>query len=140
MKQTKPNLGWPKATTKSLKLDRPTSHGGWPEGEYVPSVHDRIRDYLRSMMLLGEAAEQAAPPTERVNFVSHQFEPSNGDLVVNNNESCKHYKSLGFVTSVKPMEGDAGNLVCYCCINSGPSWSVGEVLTKTMDQLRPYGE
>lgn len=140
MKQTKPNLGWPKATTKSLKLDRSTSHGGWPEGEYVPSVRDRIRDYLRSMMLLGEAAEQTASLTEHVNFVSHQFEPANGNLVVNNNKSCKHYKSLGFVTSIKLIEGDAGKLVCYCCINSGPNWKVGDVLTKTMDQLRPYGE
>lgn len=139
MKQQKPNLGWPKATTKSLRLDRPTSHGGWPEGEYAPSVRDRIRDYLRSMMLLGEIADVQIAPTKRVNFVSHQFEPKPGELVVNNNESCKHHKSLGFVMSVEPMEDDMGKLVKYCCINSGPHWVVGDTLTKTMDQLGPYG-
>lgn len=42
------------ATRKNMFLDRPTSHGGWPEGEYDPPVNDRIYDYLRSMGLMNE--------------------------------------------------------------------------------------
>lgn len=40
------------ATRKNMYLDRPTSHGGWPEGEYDPPVNDRIYNYLRSMSLM----------------------------------------------------------------------------------------
>lgn len=40
------------ATRKNMFLDRPTSHGGWPEGEYDPPVNDRIYNYLRSMGLM----------------------------------------------------------------------------------------
>lgn len=40
------------ATRKNMYLDRPTSHGGWPEGEYDPPVNDRIYNYLRSMGLM----------------------------------------------------------------------------------------
>lgn len=41
-------------TRKSLYLDRPTSHGGWPEGEYDPPINDRIYNYLKSMGLVQE--------------------------------------------------------------------------------------
>jgi hypothetical protein len=134
-----PNLGWPKATSKKLNLDQPTSHGGWPNGEYDPPINKVIKDYLRSMMLINEAA----PPNEQqeslASYTSHLREPGKGDVIVNNNPGCKHYRSLGFVTDVRPMDGDAGKLVSYCCMNSGGNWSVGEILTKTMDQLVPFG-
>lgn len=42
------------ATRKNMFLDRPTSHGGWPEGEYDPPVNDRIYSYLKSMGLMSE--------------------------------------------------------------------------------------
>ena len=42
------------ATRKNMFLDRPTSHGGWPEGEYDPPVKDRIYNYLHSMGLIQE--------------------------------------------------------------------------------------
>ena len=42
------------ATRKNMFLDRPTSHGGWPEGEYDPPVNDRIYNYLHSMGLIQE--------------------------------------------------------------------------------------
>jgi hypothetical protein len=43
------------ATRKNMFLDRPTSHGGWPEGEYDPPVNDRIYNYLKSMGLMSES-------------------------------------------------------------------------------------
>ena len=42
------------ATRKNMFLDRPTSHGGWPEGEYDPPINDRIYNYLHSMGLISE--------------------------------------------------------------------------------------
>jgi len=42
------------ATRKNVFLDRPTSHGGWPEGEYDPPVNDRIYNYLKSMGMIQE--------------------------------------------------------------------------------------
>jgi hypothetical protein len=42
------------ATRKNMFLDRPTSHGGWPEGEYDPPINDRIYGYLKSMGLIQE--------------------------------------------------------------------------------------
>jgi hypothetical protein len=47
------------ATRKNMFLDRPTSHGGWPEGEYDPPVNDRIYGYLKSMGLIQEAKLRA---------------------------------------------------------------------------------
>ena len=36
---------------KSLMLDKPTQHGGWPEGEYDPPVNKQILDWLKAMGL-----------------------------------------------------------------------------------------
>ena len=72
-----------------------------------------------------------------MNYVSHDLEPSLGDTVVNNNKKCKHYGSIGKVTNVKELSGDKGKLVCYECQNMGNHWQIGDVLEKTMDQLRP---
>ena len=43
-----------KATAKTLYLDRPTSHGGWPEGEYDPPINKVILDYLISMGVISK--------------------------------------------------------------------------------------
>ena len=40
------------ATKQNLMLDRPTSHGGWPEGEYDPPINKKIYDYLKSLGLV----------------------------------------------------------------------------------------
>lgn len=72
-----------------------------------------------------------------MNYVSHDFEPSLGDTVVNNNKRCKHYGSIGKVTNLKSLPKDSGKLVCYRCQNSGANWEVGDTLEKTLDQLRP---
>jgi len=41
-----------KATAKDLHLDKPTSHGGWPEGEYKIPVNKQLMDYFKSMGLV----------------------------------------------------------------------------------------
>jgi len=138
------------ATRSNLMLDRPTSHGPWPKGEDDPLVADRIADWLRSMRLLEarkrlireiveEELLKSIPMTsEPTNYVSHHFEPEVDDLVINNNPKCKHRGSIGRVLAILTMPDDAGKMVKYRCSNSGPHWSKGTVLKKTMDQLCPY--
>ena len=70
-------------------------------------------------------------------FVSHSFEPVRGDGVVNTNPDCTHYGSEGIVIQVKSLPDDMGKAVSYKCTNDGPAWELGDVLTKTMDQLGP---
>lgn len=45
------------ATRKKMFLDRPTSHGGWPEGEYDPPVKDRIYGWYKKMGMMPEGDE-----------------------------------------------------------------------------------
>lgn len=140
-----------KAATKSnLMLDRPTSHGPWPRGDDEYSVVEKITDWLRSMKLIEgrkrmikEIIEEEvlfselfdSPPS---NYISHSFEPSIGDTIINNNPKCKHLGSIGTVLVILTMPDDGGRMVKYRCNNSGPHWSKGTVLRKTMDQLCPY--
>ena len=70
------------------------------------------------------------------NFVSHTREPDVGDMVINDNPSCKHYGSKGIVLRVAELPGDIGKTATYRCTNNGDSWQAGDVLEKTMDQLR----
>lgn len=72
-----------------------------------------------------------------MNYVSHDFEPRLGDVVVNNNKGCKHYGSIGKVVDIKDLPEDKGKTICYKCQNSGPNWKLGEILEKTPDQLSP---
>jgi hypothetical protein len=137
------------ASRKNLMLDRPTSHGPWPNGEDDPSVADQITNWLQSMRLLESRKNLIKEIIEDVlqtnrmsddppNYVSHHFEPIEGDTVINNNPKCKHKGSIGKVLAVITMPEDAGKMVKYRCLNSGPHWSKGAVLKKTMDQLCPY--
>lgn len=129
---------------RNLFLDRPSMHGGWPEGEYEPSVPDTIYRWMHSMKLAErkKAIKNAIRSiiSENAGYLSHTTEPSIGDLVVNTNPNCKHRGSMGRVIRLEPIDDDAGNLICYKCLNSGPHWKVGQVLRKTMDQLEPYEE
>ena len=46
-----PDKTYEPPSPKSLMLDRPTQHGGWPEGEYDPPVNKQILDWLKDMGL-----------------------------------------------------------------------------------------
>jgi len=139
-----------RSTRSNLMLDRPTSHGPWPDGEDDPSVADRIASWLQSMRLLESRKRLIREIIEDVlqserertielpNYVSHHFEPKVGDTVINNNPKCKHRGSVGTVLSIDSIPNDAGKLVRYKCKNNGPHWQMGTVLCKTMDQLCPY--
>lgn len=40
------------ATPKNMHLDKPTSIGGWPEGEYDPPVQDRLVKWYKDMGMM----------------------------------------------------------------------------------------
>ena len=66
---------------------------------------------------------------------SHTEEPEVGDYVTNVNPGCKHYGSKGVVVKLENLPDDAGTAACYVCTNSGETWGIGDVLTKSLDQL-----
>ena len=55
-----PEESYVPATRARMFLDRPTSHGGWPEGEYDPPVRDRIYGWYKSMGMMPEADAEYA--------------------------------------------------------------------------------
>jgi hypothetical protein len=57
------------ATREKMFLDRPTSHGGWPEGEYDPPIRDRIYGWYKKMKMMPEGDE----PTMRSVTSSEQL-------------------------------------------------------------------
>ena len=84
-----------------------------------------LKNYIREILL--------------ENFQSHTFEPTLGDPVVNVNPNCKHYKSRGEVLGIEDLDGEAGKIIIYQVSNNGDSYSVGDILKKTLDQLAPDG-
>jgi len=58
-----------------------------------------------------------------------------GDIVKNVNAACKHYGSIGPVTDIEELPDDAGDLIVYRTVNSGPNWTMGQTLKKTEVQL-----
>ena len=45
------------ATRERMHLDKPTSHGGWPAGEYDPPVRDRVYGWYKKMKMIPEGEE-----------------------------------------------------------------------------------
>ena len=74
----------------------------------------------------------------KTSFTSHNKEPKVGDKVLNNNPSCKHFKSVGTVTKINSLSNDKGKTITYKVENDGSTYCVGQTLTKTMDQLTNY--
>jgi len=68
-------------------------------------------------------------------MVSHSLEPAVGNTVINTNPGCKHYKSTGTVLDIGSLEGDMGKTITYLVSNNGENFVIGDILTKTLDQL-----
>lgn len=60
---------------------------------------------------------------------------SAGDMVENTNTSCIHYGSKGKVLKVEALPNDTGYVIHYQVTNQGNTYSPGDILTKTEDQL-----
>ena len=62
-----------------------------------------------------------------------------GDQVANINKSCIHYGSEGVVQNIEQLPDHMGQLVVYQTTNGGETWSSGNILKKTADQLAKAG-
>ena len=58
-----------------------------------------------------------------------------GDIVVNINKKCMHYGSMGEVVRIEELGNNSGYLIHYKVTNDGSTFSPGDVLSKTEDQL-----
>jgi hypothetical protein len=58
-----------------------------------------------------------------------------GDYVENINEACMHYGSAGIVQNIEDLPEYMGKVVAYKTTNAGKTWSEGDMLKKTQDQL-----
>lgn len=59
-----------------------------------------------------------------------------GMRVLNINPSCKHYNSEGFIKEIKDLPENMGKVIAYEVINDGPNFKKGDILTKTIDQIK----
>ena len=59
-----------------------------------------------------------------------------GMRILNTNASCKHYNSEGIIKEIKDLPDDMGKIVAYEVINDGANFKKGDILTKTIDQIK----
>ena len=59
-----------------------------------------------------------------------------GMRILNTNASCKHYNSEGVVKEIKDLPDDMGKIIAYEVINDGANFKKGDILTKTIDQIK----
>lgn len=59
-----------------------------------------------------------------------------GMRVLNINASCKHYNSEGVIKEIKDLPNDMGKIIAYEVINDGTNFKKGDILTKTIDQIK----
>ena len=59
-----------------------------------------------------------------------------GMRILNTNASCKHYNSEGIVKEIKELPDDMGKIIAYEVINDGANFKKGDILTKTIDQIK----
>jgi hypothetical protein len=58
-----------------------------------------------------------------------------GDIIQNKNPKCKHFGSKGIIDKVMELPGYVGKVAIYTVTNNGDTYSPGDKLTKTVDQL-----
>jgi hypothetical protein len=59
-----------------------------------------------------------------------------GMRILNTNASCKHYNSEGIIKEIKDLPDDMGKIIAYEVINDGQTFKKGDILTKTIDQIK----
>ena len=102
--------------------------------EIEPWVQSKItimEDYLFSIynyLVYSQVSENEAPETES--------EMQAGMRVLNINASCKHYNSEGFIKEIKDLPDNMGKVIAYEVINDGQNFKKGDILTKTIDQIK----
>ena len=102
--------------------------------EIEPWVQSKItimEDYLFSIynyLIYSQKEDEKEMETES--------EMEAGMRVLNINASCKHYNSEGFIKEVKDLPDNMGKVIAYEVINDGANFKKGDILTKTIDQIK----
>ena len=98
----------------------------WESGKYKNQVQEIINRYKSKSLY-----------EHTDNFTSHHNEPHIGDRVVNTNPGCTHYQSEGVIEDINDLPDDVGITITYRVSNDGETYTNGDMLTKTADQLEP---
>ena len=85
-----------------------------------------------------EAALKKEPVEDGIVKEDHGYTFGTGDIVTNKNKSCAHYGSKGIVQKIMDLPNGMGQVASYRVTNNGNTFKVGDMLTKTLDQLEKY--
>ena len=105
-----------------------------------PSMAEEIEPWVQSKITLMEDYLFAI-----YNYLVYSQESENenekqvmeaGMRILNINASCKHYNSEGIVKEIKDLPNDMGKIVAYEVLNDGNNFKKGDILTKTIDQIK----
>jgi hypothetical protein len=105
-----------------------------------PKMSEEIEPWVQSKITLMEDYLFAV-----YNYLVYSQESENenekqvveaGMRILNINASCKHYNSEGVVKEIKDLPNDMGKIVAYEVLNDGNNFKKGDILTKTIDQIK----
>jgi hypothetical protein len=105
-----------------------------------PKMSEEIEPWVQSKITLMEDYLFAV-----YNYLVYSQESENenekqvmeaGMRILNINPSCKHYNSEGIIKEIKDLPNDMGKIVAYEVLNDGNSFKKGDILTKTIDQIK----
>jgi len=105
-----------------------------------PKMSEEIEPWVQSKITLMEDYLFAV-----YNYLVYSQESENenekqvmeaGMRILNINASCKHYNSEGIVKEIKDLPNDMGKIVAYEVLNDGTNFKKGDILTKTIDQIK----
>jgi len=105
-----------------------------------PKMSEEIEPWVQSKITLMEDYLFAV-----YNYLVYSQESENenekqvmeaGMRILNINASCKHYNSEGIIKEIKDLPNDMGKIVAYEVLNDGNNFKKGDILTKTIDQIK----
>lgn len=109
-----------------------------------PSLSEEIEPWVQSKITLIESFLFSI-----YNYIVYSNETENesaeengeqemeaGIRVLNINKACSHFNSEGIIKEIKDLPDNMGKVVAYEVINDGKNFKKGDILTKTIDQLK----
>jgi hypothetical protein len=105
-----------------------------------PSMAEEIEPWVQSKITIMEdylfSIYNYLIYSQKENETETPSEMQAGMRVLNINASCKHYNSEGFIKEIKDLPDNMGKVIAYEVINDGANFKKGDILTKTIDQIK----
>jgi len=105
-----------------------------------PSMAEEIEPWVQSKITIMEdylfSIYNYLVYSQKENEMETPSEMQAGMRVLNTNASCKHYNSEGFIKEIKDLPDNMGKVIAYEVINDGANFKKGDILTKTIDQIK----